>query len=73
METVLVFKTSVLSETDIKRLRPVLNGLIQHNERWNFDLEDCDKILRIESIRAKANAFMAALHSSGYACEELET
>ena len=43
-----VFKTSVKNKTQIKKLEPVFDSNFQ-DIKWNFDLEDCDKILRIES------------------------
>ncbi len=42
---VLVFKTSVTQPAQIKLLRRGLAAL----GRWNFDLEDCDHILRVET------------------------
>ena len=43
-----VFKTSVKSNTEAKKLIPHI-GKTLPNAKWNFDLEDYDKILRIES------------------------
>ena len=45
---VYVFKTSVENKRPIRQLTPFLNSLLQPS-KWNFDLEDCDKILRIDS------------------------
>lgn len=71
MKNVLVFKTSVNEELDINKLRPVLNALTPPTDLWNFDLEDCDKILRIETQHLRATAVLDSLHSLGYLCEEL--
>ena len=48
MNKVLLFKTSVCNQTDISKLKVHLANAIK-NGKWNFDLEDCDNILRIES------------------------
>ena len=71
MKRVFVFKTSVANSTEIVKLRPVLDNLIQHGERWNFDLDDCDNILRVESLTCNANQVKEALQVAGYDCEEL--
>lgn len=67
---VYVFKTSVKSKKDIQKLSPFLNELLQQ-AKWNFDLEDCDKILRIDSQTDIIEAIMNGLNNSGFECEEL--
>jgi hypothetical protein len=62
-----IFKTSVQTENDILKLKPQLNELCT----WSFDLDDCDKVLRIEGQTGMTHAFMALLHGSGFECEEL--
>ena len=47
---VLVFKTTVKNKTQVKKVAPLLNGLLSPCAKWNFDLSDCDKVLRIESL-----------------------
>ncbi|MCF8715279.1 hypothetical protein JM658_10615 [Joostella atrarenae] len=71
MKSVLVFKTSVERRKELKKLRPFLNQLMQKNEQWNFDLEDCDKILRVETVQTTAKTIANTLHGLGYSCEEL--
>ena len=72
MNTVLVFKTSVERERDIDQLRPVLDQLIDAGERWNFDLEDCDKILRVETQQVESWTITSVLAQKGFCCTELE-
>jgi len=43
-----VFKTSVDSKSKLEFATALLSELLPHAV-WNFDLEDCDNILRIES------------------------
>ncbi|MEN2402907.1 hypothetical protein GKZ90_0024180 [Flavobacterium sp. MC2016-06] len=45
---VYVFKTSVDTKSKLELASAVLNEL-PSSILWNFDLEDCDNILRIES------------------------
>lgn len=71
MNTVLVFKTSVSGNAEVKQLRPLLNNLTQRNGSWNFDLEDCDNILRVETQLLKADNITTTLKNEGFYCEEL--
>ncbi|MFT0715219.1 hypothetical protein [Flagellimonas lutimaris] len=72
MMTVLVFKTSVKRKDEVKQLRPTLNKLVDNNGSWNFDLEDCDNILRVETQGLEAPTITSLLQNNGYKCEELE-
>ncbi len=71
MRTVLVFKTSVKKKQEISRLKPQLDDLINPSGRWNFDLEDCDNILRVETPRLHPGTIISTLQSKGFNCEEL--
>lgn len=52
------------------RITPLLNGL--RSSTWNFDLDDCDKILRIEGTAEIAPSVIRLLQDAGFDCEELE-
>ena len=67
---IFVFKTSVKSKTEIRFLSSYLNTLLQE-ARWNFDLDDCDKILRIESQAEISDATIKLLQTKGFECVEL--
>ena len=67
---VFVFKTSVASITDIIKLQPFLDSCLQ-NVVWNFDLDDCDNILRIDSPEDITAIVIQLLQGKGYSCEEL--
>lgn len=65
-----VFKTSVKTKKLVQKLKPFLNNSLQQS-KWNFDLEDCDKILRIDSPTEISEAVIKFLHDKGFDCEEL--
>jgi hypothetical protein len=65
-----VFKTSVISEKQVRQVEPFLKTLMS-NEEWNFDLEDCDKILRVETEKVTHETVIALLKSQGFECTEL--
>lgn len=65
-----VFKTSVSNTTEVEILKPLLDTHLE-NTKWNFDLEDCDKILRIDSETEIAQSVIELLQDKGFDCEEL--
>lgn len=65
-----IFKTSVKNQRDINLVKPHLNELAGIS-KWNFDLEDCDKILRVESEIKNDFTIIKILQDSGFECEEL--
>ncbi len=65
-----IFATSVQSTQDVQRLRPYLNEKLP-GAIWNFDLEDCDNIFRVDTPNEKATAIVKLLSDVGYECEEL--
>lgn len=65
-----VFKTSVKTKKAIRQLRPGLNALLVQS-KWNFDLEDCDNILRIDTQNEVAATIIKLLQNYGFDCEEL--
>ncbi len=40
--------------------------------KWNFDLEDCDNILRIMADDLSPHQIESVLQTAGYDCQELE-
>lgn len=68
---ILVFKTSVQTKTQIELLRPYLDKILEKS-RWNFDLEDCDKILRIEGGNCSQRTVIELLKNLDFECIKLE-
>ncbi len=65
-----VFKTSVKSKKAARLLSPHLDKLVSASH-WNFDLQDCDRILRIDSQNVIPEKITKLLQDSGFDCEEL--
>ncbi|WP_456314746.1 hypothetical protein [Pseudomonas shirazensis] len=66
-----VFKTNVEKEVD----KNYLIGVIQSQFpecKVNFDLEDCDKILRVEGITLQPDTIVDYVNCLGYDCVPLE-
>jgi hypothetical protein len=66
-----VFKTNVREPDQSKKL---VQKLLEHlpQSRINFDLEDCDKILRVEGENIMPQKIIEVVHLNGYQCQVLE-
>jgi hypothetical protein len=66
-----VFKTNVQDKVIAEKITGELVNLIP-NSKVNFDLDDCDKILRVESEKIVPTEVTEILSSRGFLCEVLE-
>ncbi len=66
---VFVFKTSLHPE-HIRHVNSILRSIIPECV-WSYDLEDCDRILRIESREDIAKTVCFHLKIEGFQCREL--
>ena len=67
---ILIFKTNVINEHDVQKIAPVLDE--DHRiEKWSIDLDDVDRVLRIESQQLQHSEVIAHISAVGYSCEEL--
>lgn len=71
MKMVEVFKTNVAEAEHAERMVSLLQ---QHfpGGRITFDLEDCDKILRIENTHIPVENIISLLHENQYECSILQ-
>lgn len=67
----LVFITSVERPEQVHLVKPLLTAVSSIKE-WNFDLEDCDNILRIESSNISPTYIEVLLQTAGFDCREFE-
>jgi hypothetical protein len=65
-----VFKTNV---NEVEPSEILIRQLLDHfpESRINFDLEDCDKILRVEAKAIIPEKIVEVLIANGYFCELL--
>ncbi|WP_114939309.1 hypothetical protein [Mucilaginibacter endophyticus] len=68
--TVEVFKTNVQNPAAAAMLVALLQKRII-NSHVNFDLDDCDKVLRIEGTDVSHQLVIELLKKHGYLCELL--
>jgi hypothetical protein len=65
-----VFKTNI---TDTELSKRLIRKLLVHfpDSMINFDLEDCDRILRVEAVSIDSEKIIKILNVNGYSCEVL--
>lgn len=68
---VLVFKTSVTKKQQVSKVQALLIA-IPAIVKWNFDLDDCDRILRVVSNQLSPRYVESVLQTAGFNCQELE-
>ena len=68
---ILVFSTSVKTNYEVKSLTPLINSLVGKG-KWNFALDDSDRILRIVSDKVKPMNAISLLNKRGFECIELK-
>ena len=66
-----VFKTNVQKKTQSKMLLSILSETFP-TCKINFDLLDCDKVLRIEGDNIEALRVMFLVKEHGFTCEILD-
>lgn len=71
MSIIEVFRTNVETANDATN---IVNMLLGHfpGSRINFDLQDCDKILRVEGKSFSSDKVIALLKENGFHCSILE-
>jgi hypothetical protein len=67
---ILVFATNVADSKAVSKVKPLLTAM-PAIEDWNFDLDDCDRILRIVSNDLCPRKVESTLQTAGFDCYEL--
>jgi hypothetical protein len=67
---ILVFKTNVSTYLEVEKIKPQLNKSFP-NAKWNFDLQDCDNILRIDNLYEISDVVMNLFKENNFECELL--
>ncbi|HEV8273476.1 MAG TPA: hypothetical protein VGQ04_19310 [Chitinophagaceae bacterium] len=65
------FKTNVQKKKQSKMLLCILSEAFP-SFKINFDLSDCDKVLRVEGDNIEASSIMILVKESGFKCEILD-
>ena len=68
---ILVFKTDVTSKKKVSKVSALLTSF-PAIQQWNFDLDDCDKVLRVVATGLQPAFVERLLHTAGFNCKELD-
>jgi hypothetical protein len=68
---ILVFVTNVADVKAVNRVKPLLTAVPAIKD-WNFDLDDCDHILRVVCSGLHPYDVESLLQTAGFDCYELE-
>lgn len=66
-----IFKTNVELEEQSERIMSTLIDLFS-SLKMNFDLDDCDRILRVEGHEFSVDHIRETIHALGFTCEVLD-
>lgn len=66
-----VFKTNIINSNHVKLVGSSINA-IDGVAKWNVDLHDCDKVLRVEANDLTPEAIATVVQMAGYYCVELD-
>lgn len=67
----LILKTDISSKQQLDKLEPVFKQN-QYITRWTVDLEDIDKVLKVETTSdTEQNELIQLVRNQGIYCEEL--
>lgn len=67
---VLIFATNINHSADIIRISAALNS-VEAIIRWTVDLDDCDKVLRIEAAYNITEQIESIITRAGYTCTRM--
>lgn len=65
-----LFKTNIKGKEDKEQLAPIFKT-IPEILRWSVDCEDCDCVLRIETLEVDESQIISTVQSLGFHCELL--
>ena len=68
---VLVFKTDVTSKRKVSKVSALLTSF-PAIQQWNFDLDDCDKVLRVVTTGLRPGSVESLLQTAGVNCQVLD-
>ena len=71
MNEILIFRTSVNAQKHVQQVAALFNS-IKLIKQWSFDLDDCDRILRVVSLNVQPEMIENLLRTEGIYCEHME-
>ena len=66
-----IFKTNITNINHVLNLSRYIAN-IDGIRKWNIDLQDCDKVLRVEALNLSPYYISTVVQMAGYYCVEME-
>lgn len=67
---VLILKSNIKTKKDVEKVNQVFSQ-IKHIRRWTVDLDDWERVLKVESQILTCENISVILQKFGYQCSEL--
>lgn len=67
---VLILKSNIKTKKDVEKVNQVFSQ-IKHIQRWTVDLDDWERVLKVESQILTCENISVILQKFGYQCSEL--
>ena len=71
MNQIVIFRRSVNAQKHVQQVAALFNS-IKLIKQWSFDLDDCDRILRVVSLNVQPETIENLLRTEGIYCEHME-
>lgn len=71
MTEVFIFKTNANTQTHVQRVAASFESIVSIKQ-WSFDLEDCDRVLRVVGSNLQPEIIKRILESVNITCEQME-
>ena len=71
LSNIFIFKTNIQTEFDKLRIKNVLDAS-QKVLKWNIDMDDADRVLRVVSDSLRPEQIISVLEYVGFECSELD-
>jgi uncharacterized HAD superfamily protein len=69
--SILIFRTNIIDAKHVKMVSPHIKQ-IEGVSKWNIDLQDEDKVLRVVANDIDATYVELVVQRAGYQCSEME-
>lgn len=68
---ILIFKTNADTQEQVQRAAALFKSVLSV-KKWSFDLEDCDRVLRVVAFNLQPEMVERLLAKAGITCEHME-
>jgi len=71
MAEIFIFKTNAETQEHVRQVSALFQPVVSITH-WSFDLEDCDRVLRVVASGLRPDAIERLVMTAGIRCEHME-